>query len=124
MSEPQAQILSDLTFVYGPAVAAELWPQLQAVLQRFQAAYPQLSSAASPPEQRVTERDVVLITYGDQIQEPGKPPLQTLDETLTRLVGSFINTVHLLPFYPYSSDDGFSVVDYRAVNPIGEPGRM
>ena len=85
MSEPQAQILSDLTFVYGPAVAAELWPHLQAVLQRFQAAYPKLSSAASPPDQRVTERDVVLITYGDQIQEPGKPPLQTLDDTLTRL---------------------------------------
>ena len=117
MNEPQARILDELAFVYGPTVAAELWPKLQAALQQFQLAHPQLSNATSPPNQRVTERDVVLITYGDQIQEPGKLPLQTLDETLTRIIGSLINTVHLLPFYPYSSDDGFSVIDYRAVNP-------
>jgi sucrose phosphorylase len=28
-----------------------------------------------------------------------------------------VNGVHLLPFYPYSSDDGFSVIDYKQVNP-------
>ena len=25
--------------------------------------------------------------------------------------------LHILPFFPYSSDDGFSVMDYRAVDP-------
>jgi sucrose phosphorylase len=28
-----------------------------------------------------------------------------------------INTVHILPFFPYSSDDGFSVIDYRQIDP-------
>ena len=28
-----------------------------------------------------------------------------------------INTIHILPFYPYSSDDGFSVIDYKKVDP-------
>ena len=28
-----------------------------------------------------------------------------------------VDDIHLLPFYPYSSDDGFSVIDYKQVNP-------
>ncbi len=27
-----------------------------------------------------------------------------------------VNTIHILPFYPYSSDDGFAVIDYKKVN--------
>lgn len=64
------------------------------------------------------ETDIVLITYGDMVQREGVTPLQAqreflLDEKLNNL----ISTVHILPFYPYSSDDGFSVIDYLAVNP-------
>ena len=73
--------------------------------------------ASTAPDERVTEQDVVLITYGDQIQEPGKPPLETLGEVLTTLISPTINCIHILPFYPFSSDDGFSVIDYEQVNP-------
>lgn len=111
------QIQGDLSFVYGPATAAEIWPKLQTRLEVFRQSHPVLQQASLAPEQRVSERDIILITYGDQIQEPNKPPLQTLDETLTALIGETINTVHILPFYPYTSDDGFSVVDYKAVHP-------
>lgn len=65
-----------------------------------------------------SERDAVLITYGDQVQDPPGTALHALSDFLTsRKLTDLINTVHILPFYPYSSDDGFSVIDYRQVNP-------
>lgn len=64
------------------------------------------------------ERDVVLITYGDQIRSEKLNPLQTLHKFLTDWeLPALINTVHFLPCFPYTSDDGFSVVDYRQVDP-------
>jgi len=67
---------------------------------------------------RWTEKDVFLITYGDMVQRQGERPLRTLDDFLARRAGNgAISTVHILPFSPYSSDDGFSVIDYREVDP-------
>jgi len=63
------------------------------------------------------QQDSVLITYGDTIREPGRAPLKTLREFLNLRVQNAINTVHILPFFPYSSDAGFSITDYRQVNP-------
>ncbi len=65
----------------------------------------------------MTQEDVILITYGDQVIEPGEEPLATLKRFLDDYVKETINTVHILPFYPYSSDDGFSVIDYKDVSP-------
>ena len=62
------------------------------------------------------QTDVMLITYGDSIEKAGEKPLHTLHDFLTQHCGDAINTVHLLPFFPYSSDDGFSVIDYSSVN--------
>lgn len=58
----------------------------------------------------------MLITYGDQVWTDGEPPLETLRRFLGDS-GAGITAVHLLPFYPSSSDDGFSVMDYYAVDP-------
>jgi len=66
---------------------------------------------------RLSERDAILITYADQIQRPPEPPLAELNDFLVTHIDGLINSIHLLPFYPYSSDDGFSVVDYTAVDP-------
>jgi len=64
------------------------------------------------------QRDTVLITYGDQVNEEGHPPLATLRQFLASAgLDELIGTVHVLPFFPYSSDDGFSVIDYRTVDP-------
>jgi sucrose phosphorylase len=65
----------------------------------------------------LTERDALLITYGDQIQEPGVPPLQTLRELAETQLKDVVSGVHLLPFYPSSSDDGFAVMDWFATDP-------
>jgi sucrose phosphorylase len=63
------------------------------------------------------QRDALLICYGDQVREPGVAPLRTLSDLCTRHLRGVLSGVHILPFYPYTSDDGFSVVDYRAVDP-------
>lgn len=65
----------------------------------------------------MSEKDAILITYGDQVVKPGEEPLNTLNRFLDEYVKDFISTVHILPFYPYSSDDGFSVIDYKDVSP-------
>lgn len=62
--------------------------------------------------------DVVLISYGDSIRSHGSTtPLETLHSFCNRYLDDAISTVHLLPFFPYSSDDGFSVKDFYAVDP-------
>lgn len=63
----------------------------------------------------LSQRDVFLICYGDQVQELSKSPLKSLVEFLGEQVGGIITCLHLLPFFPYSSDDGFSVIDYYQV---------
>ncbi len=62
------------------------------------------------------EQDVMMITYGDSIMHGHEKPLFTLHRFLQTYCKNTINKVHLLPFYPYSSDDGFSVIDYSSVN--------
>jgi glycosidase len=110
------RIRHNLAAVYGDSTAGEIERQLEPRLSRFRAVHPQLSESdrsGSP----FAANDVVLITYGDQIQEPGVAPLGTLNQVLDERVLDVINTVHILPFYPYTSDDGFSVIDYLAVDP-------
>jgi sucrose phosphorylase len=63
------------------------------------------------------EGDSVLITYGDQFREEGRPPLAALKNFLDSYLLGTVRGVHILPFSPYSSDDGFSVIDFREVNP-------
>ena len=63
------------------------------------------------------QRDIALITYGDSLNKDGERPLQTLRRFMTERLSDSFNTVHILPFYPYSSDDGFSVIDYHQVKP-------
>ncbi len=114
---PRERIRDLLTSVYGPAQAPWIEDRLGAMLDAFQDRNPHLRQRVRPFQERLTERDAMLITYGDQIREPGRPPLETLDQVLTQRLGDVLSAVHILPFYPYSSDDGFSVIDYRAVHP-------
>lgn len=63
------------------------------------------------------ERDVVLITYADQFYDEKEKPLATFNLFWKQWFSSVFSHVHLLPFYPWSSDDGFSVIDYNQVSP-------
>ena len=64
------------------------------------------------------EGDVILITYGDSVRCDEEAPLQTLRNFCNRRLKGAIKVVHMLPFYPWTSDDGFSVKNYRAVDPV------
>jgi glycosidase len=64
-----------------------------------------------------THRTGYLITYGDGIRRRGEAPLHTLAAFLHDHVGDLLSDVHLLPIFPWTSDDGFAVVDHRVVNP-------
>jgi len=64
-----------------------------------------------------SEQDIILITYGDTLQISDVAPLETLCGFASKKLKDVFSTIHILPFYPYSSDDGFSVSDFFAVNP-------
>ena len=74
--------------------------------------------AVSPPahQNNWSEFDVMLITYADTIRREGEKPLNTLHQFLQDCLRDTITGVHILPFFPFSSDDGFSVMDYMVVN--------
>ncbi|HEY9817577.1 MAG TPA: sugar phosphorylase [Candidatus Obscuribacterales bacterium] len=75
--------------------------------------------AASMDEnfQKWSEDNVLLITYGDSVYTPDEKPLATLKNILDGYLKSAVTGVHILPFCPYSSDDGFAVKDYLSVSP-------
>ena len=101
-------IRDHLSALYGPATGAATYERLASRLARL----PKRDAVSS-----LTQRDAILITYGDQVREPGDRPLRTLADFCRKHLRGVVSGVHLLPFYPYSSDDGFSVIDYRAVDP-------
>jgi len=101
-----------LTVLYGADAAHEILTVLDERLNVYRDA---------PPDKRETlwnEQDVLLITYGDQVRDKQAAALQSLHAFLKdNQLDEVINTVHILPFFPYSSDDGFSVIDYKQVDP-------
>ena len=61
---------------------------------------------------------VMMITYGDQVQCSGRPSLQVLNGFMHEYgLEKVISGIHILPCFPYSSDDGFSVIDYGQIDP-------
>ena len=63
------------------------------------------------------EKDSILICYGDSVLDPDQKPLASLKSFLDTYTKDMIDGVHILPFYPFTTDDGFSVLDYSTVNP-------
>lgn len=113
MDRVSPRLLEDLTFLYGPEAAARAASRLDSMLGEAS------GLRASPPANSgpITERDALLITYPDQLPPADGPCLPALKRFLDRWVAGVVSTVHLLPFYPSSSDDGFSVMDYLGVDP-------
>ncbi|MBE9403173.1 sugar phosphorylase [Brachybacterium sp. p3-SID1565] len=112
------KILADAEFIYGdhgPRVARAL----QELTDRFAAGdrAPADGEGAPGGRHQFSRRDAVLITYADSIRSEGEKGLGTLARVLPGLVGDVVDTVHLLPFFPWTSDDGFSVSDYLSVDP-------
>jgi sucrose phosphorylase len=88
---------------------------LDDLITRIEVARNQITYTA---KQGWDEKDVVLITYADQFTNKAEKTLSVFDSFYQQHLADVFNIVHLLPFYPYSSDDGFSVIDYQQVNPL------
>ncbi|HHC08961.1 MAG TPA: DUF3459 domain-containing protein [Actinobacteria bacterium] len=94
--------------IYGPEVAAELVGPLERLIDE--------EPSTAGRRTGWDETDVWLIAYPDQFRRPGDPPLRVLDEFHGARL-SFLPGLHVLPFHPWSSDDGFAVCDYERVDP-------
>ena len=108
---PESRLEQELAFVYGEEgrrLAAALLPELRA----FAAGHPDLEG----PTDRLDlgPGDAMLIAYPDQVRAGGRPHLATLRDWIREHAG-WLSALHLLPIHPYSSDDGFAVIDYYAV---------
>ncbi|THB76806.1 MAG: alpha-amylase [Desulfobulbaceae bacterium] len=112
-----AQISHYLTQIYpepGPSCSIDsLCQEILAIMRLGDH-----STAPTPHTNNWSEKDIVLITYGDSITQEGEKPLKVLKRFLDRYCQPVINSVHILPFFPFSSDDGFSIIDYDQVNPL------
>jgi sucrose phosphorylase len=112
-----AAILAHLIALYGDTTGQATYERLVRLLDEHR---PHLAPASGDGVLRpanLTERDAILITYGDQVREPDVPPLQTLARFAEEHLAGLVSGIHVLPFFPYSSDDGFAVIDYRKVDP-------
>lgn len=102
-------LLSHLIFLYGVARARQLLARVEQLLAEYR-------TRIKPRDGTLTERDSLLITYGDQVQALNEKPLQTLNKFCAQHLTNIVSGIHILPFYPWTSDDGFSVVDYRQID--------
>ncbi|CAH1043911.1 sugar phosphorylase [Halomonas sp. TD01] len=110
-----------LSHLYGPR-ASEIQRRIGQHIEHFRRASQapattQNMAAESGNAPTWSEKDQWVISYGDSIVAEETPPLAVLNEFLQRYLGERISGVHVLPFFPWSSDDGFSVIHYREVNP-------
>ncbi|MGB0664034.1 MAG: sugar phosphorylase [Pontibacterium sp.] len=126
MNEPidllRQRLQSGLEIIYRDI---ELNDSIESLVEHLVAAMRlnDVSTAPVPYANHWNQNDVILITYGDSVKTPGQPPLQTLKCFLDKYSDQQINGVHILPFFPYSSDDGFAVKDfYQVRSDLGDWG--
>jgi sucrose phosphorylase len=106
----QSKIRSLLDQLYGPRTGAQLDSQIAKQLADFR-------SRTAARALAFDAGDAILITYGDSIQTADRPPLAALGAFADRHLADLFSAIHFLPFFPYSSDDGFSVLDFDRIDP-------
>lgn len=100
--------INSLKTIYGDEQIA------REIADRMEGRFAKLQTPAK--EEWLSEKDVMLITYGDSLYKKSEKGIVTLKNFLEKYVGDAISAVHILPMFPYTSDDGFSVVDYKKIN--------
>lgn len=113
------RILHRLGILYGEGTALEWMPEFERILKVHHAHKPPemiQKEKSYDPRERFSEKHMVLITYGDSVKGTGPTPLASLHHFVNTYYAGMVNTLHILPFFPYSSDRGFAVIDYRRVD--------
>lgn len=117
-AEPKAydtlwhRVLGHLDLIYPDADNAQLCDEFLHAMRLDENIEP-----AFAHENLWDQSDVIAITYGHSIVKEGETPLHSLHDFFNIHLSKLITGIHILPFFPYSSDDGFAVVDYEAVDP-------
>src|SRR5262245_30235370 len=93
-SDIQERIRQKLKELYGPDVGPNTADQIIDTVTK---------TPIATRSRDLSERDAVLIVYGDHIQQEGIVPLGALRQFLNTHLRDLISAVHILPFYPYSS---------------------
>jgi sucrose phosphorylase len=99
-----------LNKIYGEETGTLALERIAPIIEKY-------TVKKSKKETYFSQEDVVLITYGDSLKKEGEAPLATLHEFANQYLKGAISNVHFLPFFPYSSDDGFSVMDFFEIDP-------
>jgi sucrose phosphorylase len=99
-----------LTEIYGQKTGQAAFEQLQSIMEKFPV-------QKRKREEFFSQDDIVLITYGDSLKKAGQTPIAALHEFAGDYLRGAVSTIHFLPFFPYSSDDGFSVLDFFTIDP-------
>ena len=102
-------VVEKLKFIYGLEYKDEFKDEIEKLINKWEEI--RLTKADA-----ISEKNVYLITYGDSIYEEVVPTIRTLKKFLNKKVGNTITDIHILPMFTYTSDDGFSVVDYMEIN--------
>ncbi len=120
LPEDRNRILGRLSFLYGKIVAKAYMPELERIIEVYYAHKSQKlieREKEAKTKDRFTQEDIILITYGDLLCGDEQTPLAELAKFCDTYLEGTINTLHLLPFFPYSSDRGFSIIDFETVDP-------
>jgi glycosidase len=100
--------------IYGPQKGAQAFDRIASLIDRF-------GIKKEKKKAFFSEKDTVLITYADTLQRQGEAALETFGRFAAGYLKEAISAIHFLPFFPYSSDDGFSVMDFLSIDPkLGE----
>ncbi len=99
--------------LYGEEAAGRCLDRLAMMVGRYGVG----GVAPRAGHEKWSQRDAVLITYADMVRDPARLPLCVLKDFADRRLRGAFSTIHVLPFFPSSSDDGFSVIHYRKVDP-------
>jgi sucrose phosphorylase len=114
--EYRARMFGRLCFLYGTDVAEHCLLELERILQVHHAYKPPARLETEKnldPAERFSEQDVILITYGDLLKGSEPSPLATLARFCDHYLEGTMNTLHIRPFFPYSSDSGYSVTHFE-----------
>ena len=99
-----------LSKIYGKETGIRAFERIAPVIEKYKC-------HKKRKEAYFSQEDVVLITYGDSLQREGEKPLATLHQFAIQYLKGVISNIHFLPFFPFSSDDGFSVMDFFEIDP-------
>lgn len=108
LKDKKATILKRIEFIYPNLDSKAIYKKIEELVEKY---------GENKAKSWVSEDDVMLITYGDSIKNDEEAPLKTLNTFLNKYCQDTLSAVHLLPMFPFTSDDGFSVVDYKEINP-------